>query len=65
MKHEERIPMKLFKTICSNALVFFASVVAVVLFLTIVGQALALGFYMFLLIAAAGGLVFLLTRSPD
>ncbi len=57
--------MKLFKTICSNALVFFASVVAVVLFLTIVGQALALGFYMFLLIAAAGGLVFLLTRSPD
>ena len=55
--------MKLFKTICSNALVFFASVVAVVLFLTIVGQALALGFYMFLLIAAAGALVFLLIRS--
>ena len=55
--------MKLFKTICSNALVFFASVVAVGLFLTIVGQALALGLYMFLLIAAAGALVFLLIRS--
>jgi len=57
--------MKLFKTICSNALVFIASVIAVVLFLTIIGQALALGFYMFLLVASAGGLVFLLIRSPD
>jgi hypothetical protein len=57
--------MKLFKTICNNALVFIASVTAIVLFLTIVGQALALGFYMFLLIAAAGALVFLLLRSPD
>jgi hypothetical protein len=57
--------MKLFKTICSNALVFIASVIAVVLFLTIIGQALALGFYMFLLVASAGALVFLLVRSPD
>ena len=57
--------MKLFKTICSNALVFLTSVVAVVLILTILGQALALGFYMCLLMSAAGGLVFLLIRSPD
>lgn len=57
--------MKLFKTICSNALVFIASVIAVVLVLTILGQALALGFYMILLTAAAGGLVFLLIRSSN
>ena len=64
MKHEERITMKLFKTLCSNALVFVTSVLAVLLTLSVLGQALALGFYALLLTAVVGLVAFLYFRRP-
>jgi hypothetical protein len=64
MKHEERIPMKLFKTLCSNALMFIVSVLAVLLTLSVLGQALALGFYALLLTAVVGLVAFLYFRRP-
>ena len=64
MKHEERSPMKLFKTLCSNALVFVTSVLAVLLTLSVLGQALALGFYALLLTAVVGLVAFLYFRRP-
>jgi hypothetical protein len=63
-KHEERIPMKLFKTLCSNALMFIVSVLAVLLTLSVLGQALALGFYALLLTAVVGLVAFLYFRRP-
>ena len=56
--------MKLFKTLLSNALVFITSVLAVLLTLSVLGQALALGFYALLLTAVVGLVAFLYFRRP-
>jgi hypothetical protein len=65
MKNEERNPMKLLKTIFGNALIFAMSVTAVLLVMSILGQALALGFYAFLLAISAGAIAYLFFRSPN
>jgi hypothetical protein len=62
MKDEERNPMKLFKTLCSNALMFVVCVLAAFLTLSVLGQALALGFYALLLSAAIGVVAYLYYR---
>ena len=56
--------MKLFKTLLSNALVFITSVLAVLLTLSILGQAFALGFYALLLTTVVGLVAFLYFRRP-
>jgi len=65
MKHEERTPMKLFKTLCSNALIFAMGVIAVLILMAIVGQALALSFYAFLFAAATSAIAFLFFRRSN
>ena len=64
MKHEERNPMKYFKSLLRNALVFAMSVVAVVLTLSILGQALAIGMFALVIAFVFGGIAFVLTRRP-
>ena len=55
--------MKLFKTILGNTLIFAMSVAAVLIVMAILGQALALGFYAFLLATTTGAIGYLFFRS--
>ena len=57
--------MKYFKSFLRNALVFSMSVVAVVLTLSILGQALAIGMFALVIAFVFGGIAFLLTRRPE
>jgi len=63
MKHEKRIPMKLFKTLLSNALIFTMSVTALLIVMSILGQALALGFYAIVLALVVSVISYLFFRS--
>jgi len=64
MKHEERNPMKLFKTLLSNAFIFTMSVAALLLVMSILGQALALGFYAVVLALIVSAISYLFFRRP-
>ena len=57
--------MKLFKTFARNALMFTMSVVALLIVMAILGQALALSFYAFLLAVTAGAIGYLFFRSTN
>ena len=65
MKHEERNPMKLIKKFIDNALMIFMSAFILTLVISILGQALALGFYAIVVIIGIGALAYLLIRSPN
>jgi hypothetical protein len=65
MKHEERIPMKLFKTLCSSAFIFTMSVAALLLVISILGQALALGFYAVVLALTISAISYLFFRRSN
>ena len=56
--------MKYFKSFLRNALVFAMSVVAVVLTLSILGQAFAIGMFALVIAFVFSGIAFLLTRRP-
>lgn len=57
--------MKQLKTIFGKALMFFMGVVVVLLVMSILGQALALGFYALLLAMSACAIAYLFFRSPN
>jgi hypothetical protein len=65
MKNEERNPMKLFKRLLSNTLIFVMGVVAVILTLSFLGQALALGMFAFVISLVVGAIGYLLIRRPQ
>jgi len=65
MKYEERIPMKLLKKLLSNALIFVMSVVAIILTLSFLGQALAIGMFAFVISLVVGAIGYLLIRRPQ
>jgi hypothetical protein len=65
MKYEERIPMKLFKKLLSNALIFIMGVVAIILTLSFLGQALAIGMFAFVISLVVGAIGYLLIRRPQ
>jgi len=65
MKHEERIPMKLLKNLCSNTLIFIMSVAALLLVVSILGQALALGFYAVVLAVIISAISYLFFRGTN
>lgn len=62
MNHEQRNPMKLFKDFTSKALRYSLSVVLIVLFLALIGQAISIALYSTLAIACISGIIYL-TRS--
>jgi len=62
MKHEERNPMKLFKTLLSNASIFIMGVAALLLVMSILGQAIMLGFYAAVLALIVGVVAYLFFR---
>jgi len=64
MKYEERIPMKHLKKLLSNALIFVMGVVAIILTLSFLGQALALGMFAFVISLFVGAIAYLLIRRP-
>ena len=57
--------MKHIKTFLRNALVFVMSVVAVVLTLSFLGQALALGMFALVISLIIGAIGYLLVRRPQ
>jgi hypothetical protein len=57
--------MKHLKKLVSNALVFMASVVAIVLTLSLLGQALALGMYALVLTLIISVITYLVFRRPQ
>ena len=57
--------MKLVKKLLGNTLMLIVSVVIITLILSILTQALTLGFYALLLVFGLGALVYLLLRSPN
>ena len=65
MKNEERNPMKLFKKLLNNALIFVMGVVAIILTLSFLGQALALGMFAFVISLVVGAIGYLLIRRPQ
>lgn len=65
MKYEERIPMKHLRNILRNTFAFLAGVVAVILTLSFIGQALALGVYAILLFIIFTVVAYLFFRRPQ
>ncbi len=57
--------MKLFKRLLSNTLIFVMGVVAVILTLSFLGQALALGMFAFVISLVVGAIGYLLIRRPQ
>jgi hypothetical protein len=65
MKHEERNPMKLFKTLLSNASMFIMGVTALLIVMSIVGQVIMLGFYAAVLALIVGAVMYLFFRRTN
>ena len=65
MKYEQRNPMKQLKTLLGKALIFAMSVIAALIVMAILGQALALGFYALLLALTTGAIGYLFFRRPN
>ena len=63
MKHEERIPMKLLKTICTTGLMYLMSLVSALIFIGLLIQVITLSFWTILLIGAAGSVIYFFTRG--
>lgn len=57
--------MKLLKKLLSNALIFVMGVVAIILTLSFLGQALALGMFAFVIALFVGAIAYLLIRRPQ
>jgi len=56
--------MKHLKKLLSNALIFVMGVVAIILTLSFLGQALALGMFAFVISLFVGAIAYLLIRRP-
>jgi hypothetical protein len=65
MKHEERNPMKLFKTLLSNASMFIMGVTVLLIVMSIVGQVIMLGFYAAVLALIVGAVMYLFFRRTN
>ncbi|MGB2145928.1 MAG: hypothetical protein ACPHZ7_03070 [Vibrio toranzoniae] len=57
--------MKLFKKLLNNTLIFVMGVVAIILTLSFLGQALALGMFAFVISLVVGAIGYLLIRRPQ
>ena len=65
MNREERIPMKLLKTVATKVLTFFVSAFCLLLFIALLAQAISLTFYAVMFCAAISALVYLVYRSAS
>lgn len=63
MKHEERIPMKLLKNVCTKGLMIVMGLISVIILTTVLVQIISLSFYTILFLAALASTIYFFTRS--